>query len=79
MIFQLKSQVIHMYWLTEVFYVTVVKADNHHLLESLAACDNRHTKLKMHFTINLVFTNYLNEISNLTEHPSIDRNITEYE
>ena len=56
-----------------------LEADNHYLLESLAACDNRHTKLKMYFTINLAFTNYLNEISNLTDHPSIDRSITEYE
>ena len=56
-----------------------LEADNHHLLKSLAACNDKHTKLKMHFTINLVFTNYLNEIPNLTEHPSIDRSITEYE
>ena len=56
-----------------------LEADNHHLLESLAACNNRHTKLKMHFTINLAFTNYLNEISNLTEHPPIDKDLTEYE
>ena len=56
-----------------------LESDNHHLLESLAACDNRHTKLKMHFTINLAFTNYLNKMSNLTEHPSIDKSITEYE
>ena len=33
----------------------------------------------MYFTINLAFTNYLDEMSNLTEHPSIDRGITEYE
>ena len=33
----------------------------------------------MYFITNLAFTNYLNEISNLTEHPSIDRSITEYE
>ena len=56
-----------------------LEADNHHLLKSLAACNDRHTKLKMHFTINLAFTNYLNEMSNLTEHPPIDRGITEYE
>ena len=56
-----------------------LEADNHHLLESLAACNNRHTKLKMYFTINLASTNYLNDISNLTEHPSIDRSITDYE
>ena len=56
-----------------------LEADNHHLLKSLAACNNRHTKLKMYFTINFAFTNYLNKISNLTEHPLIDRSITEYE
>ena len=56
-----------------------LEADNHHLLKSLAACNNKHTKLKMYFTINLAFTNYLDEMSNLTEHPPIDRNITEYE
>ena len=33
----------------------------------------------MYFTINLAFTNYLNEISNLTDHHSIHRSITEYE
>ena len=56
-----------------------LEADNHHLLESLAACDKTNTKLKMYFTINLAFTNYLNKISNLTDHHSIDRSITEYE
>ena len=56
-----------------------LEADNHHLLESLAACNNEHTKLKMYFPINLAFTNYLDEMSNLMEHPSIDRGITEYE
>ena len=33
----------------------------------------------MYFTINLAFTNYINEISNLTEHPPIDKGLTEYE
>ena len=56
-----------------------LEVDNHHLLESLATCDKNNTKLKMYFTINLAFTNYLNEISNLTDHHSIDRSITEYE
>ena len=56
-----------------------LEADNHHLLKSLAACDKTKTKLKMYFTINLAFTNYLNKISNLTDHHSIDRSITEYE
>ena len=56
-----------------------LEADNHHLLKSLAACNNEHTKLKMYFTINLAFTNYLDEMSNLTGHPSLDRSITKYE
>ena len=55
-----------------------LEADNHHLLESLAACNNVNTKLKMYFTINLAFTNYLDEMSNLTGHPPLDRSITEY-
>ena len=28
-----------------------IEADNHHLLESIAACDNKVTKLIMYFTI----------------------------
>ena len=56
-----------------------LEADNHHLLKSLAACNNRYTKLKMHFTINLAFTNYLNKMPDLMDHPPIDRSITEYE
>ena len=36
-----------------------IEADNHHLLESVAWCDKGITKLTMYFTINLVFTNYL--------------------
>ena len=44
-----------------------IEADNHHLLESLAACDKMLTKLRMYFTINLAFTNYLDLLPNLTE------------
>ena len=44
-----------------------IEADNHHLLESLAACDNKVTKLIMFFTINLAFSNYLDMIPNLTD------------
>ena len=56
-----------------------LEADNHHLFKSLAACNNKYTKLKMYFTINLAFTNYLYKIPNLTEQRPIDRGITEYE
>ena len=44
-----------------------IEVDNHYLLESLAACDNRGSKLTMHFTVNTAFTNYLDMFPNLTE------------
>ena len=44
-----------------------IEADNHYLLESLAACDNRDSKLTMYLTINRAFTNYLEMFPNLTE------------
>ena len=53
--------------------------DNHHLLESLAACDKKHTKLTMYFTINLAFTNFLNFMPNLTEQLTLNRDKTIYE
>ena len=56
-----------------------LEADNHHLLKSLAACNNEHTKLKMYFTINLVFTTYIDQMPKSMEQPPIDRGITEYE
>ena len=56
-----------------------LEADNHHLLESLAACNSKHTKLTKYFTINLAFTNYLDILPNLTEQSPIDRGRTNYE
>ena len=44
-----------------------IEADNHYLLESLAACDNRNSKLIMYFTIDTAFANYLDMFPNLTE------------
>ena len=44
-----------------------IEADNHCLLESLAACDNRHPKLTMYFTINTAFANYLVMFPNFTQ------------
>ena len=35
-----------------------IEADNHYLLESSAACNNRNSKLTMYFTINTAFANY---------------------
>ena len=55
------------------------EADSHHLLESLAACDNTATKLIKYFTINLAFTNYLDMIPNLTDSVPIIKDKTRYE
>ena len=35
-----------------------IEADNHNLLESLAACNNANSKLIMYFTVNTAFVNY---------------------
>ena len=57
-----------------------IEADNHYLLKSLAACNNRVSKLIMYFTINTAFANYLNMFPNLTEslHFPISKNKTMY-
>ena len=44
-----------------------IEEDNHYLLESLAACDNRNSKLNMYFTVNTTFANCLDMFPNLTE------------
>ena len=43
-----------------------IEADNHYLLESLAACTNKAYDLVMYFTINMAFTNYLDMLPNFT-------------
>ena len=53
-----------------------IEADSHHLLESLAACDNKQLKLIMYVTINLAFSNYLELMPNMTEHKSLNRDKT---
>ena len=55
-----------------------IEADNHHLLESIASCDKKMTKLTMYFTINLAFTNYLDVLPNLTEPLTLIRDRTCY-
>ena len=44
-----------------------IEVDNHYLLESLAACYNKDSKLTMHFMINTTFANYLVMFPNFTE------------
>ena len=43
-----------------------IVANNHYLLELLAACANVNSKLIMYFTINTAFANYLDMFPNLT-------------
>ena len=40
-----------------------IEADNHYLLESLASCDNRNSKLTMYFTVNTSFCKLPRDIS----------------
>ena len=59
----------HLYVLVNrsVLYNCGIEADNHYLLESLATCDTKISKLIMYFTINTAFTNYLEMFPNLTD------------
>ena len=50
-----------------------IEADSHHLLESLATCDSKQSKLITYFTINLAFSNYLELMPNMTEHKTLNR------
>ena len=56
-----------------------IEADNHYLLESIAACDNKISNLVMYFTINMAFTNYLNLLPNLTKTSHLIKDRTTYE
>ena len=56
-----------------------IEADNHHLLESITSCNKRITKLTIYFTINLVFTNYLDMFPNLTDSLTLIRDRTRFE
>ena len=56
-----------------------IEVNSHHLLESLAASNNKLTKLTMYFTINLVFSNYLEFMPNMTDQLPINRHKTIFE
>ena len=56
-----------------------IETDNHYLLESIAACDNRISKFIMYFTINTAFANYLDMFPNLNESFPLVRDRTTYE
>ena len=55
-----------------------IEADNHHLLESIATCNNKISKLIIYFTINLAFANYLDVLPNLTDSLPIIKDKTRY-
>ena len=42
-------------------YYTTIEAENNFLLESLAAYHDNSTKLIMYFTMNIAFTNYIDQ------------------
>ena len=44
-----------------------IEAENHFLLESLAACHDTNCKLVMYIMVNTAFVNYLDQFTNLTE------------
>ena len=44
-----------------------IEVNNHYLLESLAACDNKISKLTICFPINTALTNYLEMFPNITD------------
>ena len=56
-----------------------METDNHYHLESIAACDNRNSKLVMYFTINMAFANYLDMFLNVIESFLLIRDRTTYE
>ena len=56
-----------------------IEEDNHYLLESIATCDNRDSKLVMYFSINMAFANYLDMLSNLTDPFQLIKDRTIYE
>ena len=56
-----------------------IEADNHYLLESIAAYVNRDSKLVMYFTINMTFANYLDMFPNLTDLFQLIKDRTSYE
>ena len=56
-----------------------IEADNHHLLESIATCDNKISNLVMYFAINMACTNFLNMLPNLTNSLPLIKDRTKYE
>ena len=62
-----------------VLYNCEIEADNHYLLESIAACNNKDSNLVMYFIINMDFANYLDILPNLTNPFQVIKDRTTYE
>ena len=56
-----------------------IEADNHFLLESIAACDIEGSNLVMYFTINMASANYIDILPNLTNPFQLIKDRTTYE
>ena len=56
-----------------------IEVDNHHLLESIASCNKKTSKLIMYFTINLAFTNDLDMLPNVKDSLPLFEDRTWYE
>ena len=56
-----------------------IEGDNHYLLESIVACDNRDSKLIMFLTVNMAFANYLDMFPNLMDSFPLIKDKTTYE
>ena len=50
-----------------VLYNCGIEEENHFLFESLVACHEANSKLVMFFTVNAAFTNYLDQLTNMTK------------
>ena len=59
--------------------ITPTVLDGGNLLELLAVCNNKLTKLTILFTINLAFSNYLELIPNMTEQLPLNKGRTDFE
>ena len=56
-----------------------IEADNHYLLESIATCDNKDSKLVKYFTIYMAFANHLDMFPNLNDSFQLIKDRTSYE
>ena len=56
-----------------------IEAANHYLVESIATCDKRDSKLVMYFTVNMPFADYLDMFPNVTDSFQLIEDRTTYE